>query len=89
MDSISYTALRMHLASVLDKVNQDHQPIMITRQNNQLAVIMSLEKFQSYETAGTSGSDSKDAETLTPVIFKTLTEKTTKLSIIKRSHFDN
>ena len=30
MDTISYSNFRSHLASTLDKVNDDHIPIMIT-----------------------------------------------------------
>jgi antitoxin YefM len=49
MDTLSYSAFRTHLASVLDKVNDDHKPVMITRQNGKPAIVMSVEDFQSYE----------------------------------------
>jgi len=49
MDTLSYSAFRTKLAGVLDKVNDDHKPMMITRQNGKPAVVMSLEDFQSYE----------------------------------------
>ncbi len=49
MDNISYTDLRSNLSSVLDKVNQDHKPILITRRNGEAAVLMSLEDFKSYD----------------------------------------
>ncbi len=49
MDTLSYSAFRAQLAGVLDKVNNDHKPMMITRQNGKPAVVMSLEDFQSYE----------------------------------------
>ncbi|NCC29855.1 MAG: type II toxin-antitoxin system Phd/YefM family antitoxin, partial [Gammaproteobacteria bacterium] len=32
MDTISYSAFRTRLASTLDKVNDDHTPILVTRQ---------------------------------------------------------
>ena len=52
MDVISYSAFRSNLASTLDKVNDNHKPVMITRQNGKPAVVMSLEDFNSYrETA--------------------------------------
>ncbi|MBB71663.1 MAG: type II toxin-antitoxin system prevent-host-death family antitoxin [Legionellales bacterium] len=52
MDTMSYSAFRSHLASTLDKVNDDHKPVMITRQNGKPAVVMSLEDYHSYlETA--------------------------------------
>ena len=49
MNILSYSALRSNLASTLDKVNEDHVSILITRKNAKPAVIMSLEDFKSYE----------------------------------------
>ncbi len=49
MHSISYSLFRSSLASFLDKVNDNHQTFLITRQNGKPAVLMSLEDFQSYE----------------------------------------
>ena len=49
METLSYSAFRSHLAGILDKVNDDHRPILITRQNGKPAVVMSLEDFQAYE----------------------------------------
>ena len=49
MNILSYSALRNSLASTLDKVNEDHVSILITRQNAKPAVIMSLEDYKSYE----------------------------------------
>lgn len=49
MDTISYSAFRAGLAGVLDKVNDNHKPVLVTRQNGKPAVVMSLEDFQSYE----------------------------------------
>ena len=49
METISYSQFRTNLAKTLDKVNEDHAPVMVTRQNGQAAVLISLEDFQSYE----------------------------------------
>jgi antitoxin YefM len=49
MNNVSYSSFRNSLATFLDKVNEDHQPILITRQNGSPAVLMSLEDFHSYE----------------------------------------
>jgi len=49
MYAMSYSLFRSQLASTLDKVNDDHNPVMITRQNGKPAVLISLEDFQSYE----------------------------------------
>ena len=49
MDSMSYSEFRSHLAGTLDKVNDDHVPMLITRRNGKPAVVISLEDFKSYE----------------------------------------
>ena len=49
MDTMSYSAFRSQLAHTLDKVNDDHNPVLITRQNGKPAVVMSLEDFHSYQ----------------------------------------
>ena len=49
MDIMTYSAFRESLAGTLDKVNNDHKPVMITRQNGKPAVVMSVEDFQAYE----------------------------------------
>jgi antitoxin YefM len=49
MEAISYTSVRNNLAKTIDKVNEDHAPIIITRQNGSSAVLMSLEDFNAYE----------------------------------------
>jgi antitoxin YefM len=48
MKHINYTSLRNNLASVIDQVNENHVPILITRRNAKPAVIVSLEDFNSY-----------------------------------------
>jgi antitoxin YefM len=49
METISYTALRNKLSGMIDQVNENHTPVIITRQNGTHAVLMSLEDFRSYE----------------------------------------
>jgi antitoxin YefM len=49
MGTINYSTLRSNLASVLDKVNDDHNPVLVTRQNGKPTVILSLEDYKSSE----------------------------------------
>jgi len=50
MQSTSYSELRRNLAAVLDRVNADHEPVIITRDKGKpSAVLMSLEDFAAYE----------------------------------------
>ena len=50
MRTTSYSELRKNLASMLDSVSDDHEPIIITRDRGKpAAVLISLEDFASFE----------------------------------------
>ncbi len=50
MDAITYTAARANLATTMDRVCNDHEPLIITRNGEQQSVVMlSLEDFKSLE----------------------------------------
>lgn len=68
MDTISYSSFRTNLAATLNKVNEDHTPVIITRQNGQPAVVMSLEDFRSYEETAYLMASPKNAERLNQAI---------------------
>ena len=49
MDTISYSDARSQLAKTMEKVCDDHSPVIITRKNSRSVVLMSLEDFSSME----------------------------------------
>jgi antitoxin YefM len=49
MDAITYSNARANLASTMDKVCQDHAPLIITRNGEQSVVMLSLEDFKALE----------------------------------------
>ena len=49
MDTLTYSEARSKLANTMDKVCDDHAPIIITRKNSQSVVMMSLDDYQSLE----------------------------------------
>ena len=50
METTSYSALRRNLTAMLDRVADDHTPIIITRDRGKPgAVLMSLEDYASFE----------------------------------------
>ncbi len=52
MKAITYTAARESLASTMDRVCVDHDPVIITRNRDQAVVMISLEDYESLaETA--------------------------------------
>ncbi len=64
MDTLSYSDFRSNLATQMDKVNQDHKPLLITRQNAKPVVVMSYDDFQSYEATAYLMASPKNAERL-------------------------
>ena len=49
MDAISYTDLRTSLASAMDRVCEDHEPLIVTRNGKQSVVMLSLEDYKAME----------------------------------------
>lgn len=49
MEAISYTAARENLAGTMDKVCQDHTPVVITRKRDQAVVLLSLEDYEALQ----------------------------------------
>jgi antitoxin YefM len=50
MRTTSYSDLRKNLSAMIDRVNSDHEPVIITRDRGKpTAVLMSLEDFASFE----------------------------------------
>lgn len=64
MEHISYSAFRGRLAKMLDKVNEDHAPLLVTRQKGRPAVVMSLEDFRSFEETAYLMASPRNAERL-------------------------
>jgi antitoxin YefM len=49
MDAVTYTAARANLASTMNRVCDDHEPIIITRNGEQSVVMLSLEDYKALE----------------------------------------
>ncbi len=49
MEAVSYTAAREKLASLMDQVCNDHEPVIVTRNRDQAVVLLSLEDFKAME----------------------------------------
>jgi antitoxin YefM len=49
MNTISYSAARTRLASTMKKVCEDHEPVIITRQQEDSVVMISLDDFKALE----------------------------------------
>jgi len=49
MDAITYTAARANLAKTMDRVCDDHEALIITRNGEQSVVMLSLDDYKSLE----------------------------------------
>lgn len=49
MKVVTYSDLRKNLEYVLDSIIDDHFPVLVTRQNKQTAVLISLDDLKAYE----------------------------------------
>jgi antitoxin YefM len=49
MDAITYTTARAQLASNMNRVCENHEPLIITRNREQSVVMLSLEDYQALE----------------------------------------
>lgn len=65
---MSYSQFRAQLAKTLDEVNDDHKPVIITRQNGKPAIVMSVEDFKAYEETAYLMASPKNAQRLNSAI---------------------
>ena len=49
MDAITYSAARANLAKTMDRVCDEHEPIIITRNRGEAVVLMSLADYNAEE----------------------------------------
>lgn len=49
MDAITYSTARANLARTMDRVCEDHEPLIITRNSEQSVVMLSLDDFNALE----------------------------------------
>lgn len=49
MRAISLTSARSNLAKTMDRICDDHEPVVITRKNERSVVMLSLEDYEALE----------------------------------------
>ena len=64
MDAMTYSAARANLAKTMDRVCDDHEPMIITRNGEQSVVMLSLEDYSSLEETAYLLRNSKNAKRL-------------------------
>lgn len=64
MDAVTYSTARAHLASTMDRVCNDHEPIIITRNGQQAVVMISLDDYKALEETAYLLRSPKNAQRL-------------------------
>jgi antitoxin YefM len=64
METVTYTEARKNLAKTMEKVCDDHAPMVITRQKADPVVLLSLEDYHSLEETAYLLRSSKNAARL-------------------------
>lgn len=49
MEATTYTHARRDLAGIMDKVNDDHMPMIVTRQKGKPVVVIALDDYHALE----------------------------------------
>ncbi len=68
MNAVTYTFVRNNLAKTMDQVCADHTPVIVTRQNQQPVIMLSLEDYESLVETAYLLRSPKNAERLTEAI---------------------
>lgn len=68
MELITDTSLKQNLSATFDRVNDNHIPIIVTREKGKPVVVMSLEDFNAYEETAYLMSSANNAQRLNKAI---------------------
>lgn len=82
MEAISYTKARNQFSKLMNKVCEDHAPVIVTRQKQQSIVLMSLEDYNALEETFYLLKSPKNAERLNDAIEDFKKSKNFKKAII-------
>ncbi|QXA09273.1 type II toxin-antitoxin system prevent-host-death family antitoxin [Acinetobacter pittii] len=83
MKVVPYSDLRKNLAHILDSVIDDHSLVLITMQNNQTVVLISLDDFNAYEETAHLLKSPANAKRLRDSIAKIETDLIIKNELIE------
>jgi antitoxin YefM len=83
MDAVHYITIQQNLEQTMDLICEDHNPIIITRNNKPSVVIMSLEDYQSLEETNYLLKSPKNAQRLLESIAELESEKGLQKELIE------
>ena len=83
MDVMTYSDFRSNLAKTIDRVNENHKPVLVTRQNGKPAVLMSMEDYNAYKETAYLMASPENARRLNEAINQIETGNSTEHGLIE------
>ncbi len=83
MNAVNYSELRKNLKDYFDQVYDDHEPLIITRKNNQNVVLISIEEYNSLVETNYLLSNAANSEILLKSLKKSRSGKVLKKGLIE------
>ena len=83
MDAMTYTSVRANLASTMDRVCNDHEALIITRNGKQAVVMLSLEDYKALEETAYLLRTPANAKRLPSAVTQLNAEKGTERELAK------
>ena len=83
MEAVNYSDLRRNLKAHMDQVYQDHEPLIITRKDNENLVMISLDDYNSLTETQYLLSSKRNAEHLMKSIDSARSGKTIEKELIE------
>lgn len=83
MNAVNYSDLRRNLKDRMDQVYQDHEPLIITRKDNENLVMISLDDYNSLTETQYLLSSEKNAEHLMKSLHSARSGKSFKKELIE------
>ena len=83
MNAISYTYARENLAKTMEDACENHDPVIITRQQSDAVVLMSLEDFESMQETAYLLRSPKNAKRLLESILELQEGKSQERDLIE------
>ncbi|PRY65368.1 antitoxin YefM [Vreelandella songnenensis] len=87
MDTISYTAARSHLAKIMERVCEDHSPVIITRSKAASVVMLSLEDYEALQETTYLLRSPNNARRLTDAMAELEQDSWQEKKLLERSSF--
>ncbi len=75
MQAMTFNEITQNLAGVMDKVNEDHEPMIVTHDQHKPVVIMSLDDFNAWQETAYLTRSKANAEDLLAAVEEIRTRK--------------